>query len=87
MNSSKPDISMIPEFSFFTEACFINSWVTGSSLVWEFKKEIYCSQTGTSLERFKDLQSETNRTILQDYFDAENSNPKRYYMGTIVMTK
>jgi hypothetical protein len=36
---------------------------TGSELVWKFKREIYCSQTGTSQEKFKDLQSETNRAI------------------------
>ncbi|MDR0604750.1 MAG: SIR2 family protein [Bacteroidales bacterium] len=51
---------------------------TGFSFVWEFKKEIYCSKTGTSLERFKDLQSEENKSILQDYFDAESNNPKLY---------
>jgi NAD-dependent SIR2 family protein deacetylase len=51
---------------------------TGSNLVWEFKKEIYCSETGTSLERFKDLQSEANRIILQNYFDAKGDNPELY---------
>jgi hypothetical protein len=51
---------------------------SGSSLVWEFKKEIYCSITGTSQERFRDLQSESNQALLQNYFDAEGCNPKLY---------
>jgi NAD-dependent SIR2 family protein deacetylase len=51
---------------------------SGSDLVWEFKKEIYCTATGTSFEKFKDLQSSSNRSLLQDYFDAEQSNPKQY---------
>ena len=49
---------------------------SGSTLVWEFKKEIYCSLTETSLEKFRDLQSESNRLLLQEYFDAEGGNPK-----------
>ncbi|MDR1895223.1 MAG: SIR2 family protein [Prevotellaceae bacterium] len=51
---------------------------TGSNLVWEFKKEIYCSETKTSPEKFKDLQSTANRAILQGYFDAQENNPKLY---------
>jgi NAD-dependent SIR2 family protein deacetylase len=51
---------------------------TGSTFVWEFKKEIYCSVTGTSQERFRDLQSESNQKLLQNFFDAEGSNPKLY---------
>jgi len=49
---------------------------SGSSLVWEFKKEIYCSVTGTSQEKFRDLQSESNQTLLQNFFDTEGCNPK-----------
>ena len=51
---------------------------TGTTLVWEFKKEIYCSITGTSSEKFQDLQMEENRILLQEYFDAEGNNPKLY---------
>ena len=50
---------------------------SGAALVWEFKKMIYCSVTGISTERFCDLQSENNRSLLQEYFDAEGGNPKR----------
>jgi hypothetical protein len=49
---------------------------TGSALVWEFKKEIYCSVTKTSLEKFRDLQSESNQFLLQNFFDAEGNNPQ-----------
>lgn len=48
---------------------------TGGELVWYFKREIYCSENGISLERFKDLASETNRIILQGYFDAQKKYP------------
>ena len=51
---------------------------TGSALVWEFKKRIYCSETGTSIEKFRDLQSENNRALLQEFFDAGGDNPKLY---------
>jgi len=51
---------------------------TGSALTWEFKKEIYCSETRTSSERFRDLQSENNQSLLQSFFDAEGNNPKLY---------
>ena len=51
---------------------------SGAALVWEFKKEIYCTETETSHEKFRDLQSESNRKLLQDFFDAEGNNPKLY---------
>jgi len=51
---------------------------TGNNLIWEFKKEIYCSETNTHPERFKDLVSESNRSILQSYFDSQGNNPNLY---------
>ena len=48
---------------------------SGQNLVWEFKKEIYCSENNVSRELFKDLQSERNRRKLQDYFDALDCFP------------
>lgn len=50
---------------------------SGQNLVWQFKKEIYCSENNVSRELFKDLQSERNRTKLQDYFDSLDGFPKR----------
>lgn len=56
---------------------------TGGDLVWYFKREIYCTENGISQDRFKDLKSESNRLILQNYFDLqadtpERGNPKEY---------
>ena len=50
---------------------------SGQNLVWQFKKEIYCSENSVSRELFKDMQSERNRTKLQDYFDSLEGFPKR----------
>ena len=50
---------------------------SGQNLVWQFKKEIYCSENNVSRELFKDMQSEQNRTKLQDYFDSLEGFPKR----------
>ena len=49
---------------------------TGSALIWEFKKRIYCTITETLQEKFYDMQSERNQVLLQDFFDAERINPK-----------
>lgn len=51
---------------------------TGSGLVWHFKREIYCTETDTSREHFKDLQSNRVKAILQEYFDSKGSYPKLY---------
>lgn len=48
---------------------------SGQNLVWEFKKEIYCSENNVSRELFKDLQSKRNRRKLQDYFDSLDGFP------------
>ena len=50
---------------------------SGQNLVWQFKKEIYCSENNVSRELFKDLQSERSRIKLQDYFDSLDGFPKR----------
>src|SRR5574344_617576 len=52
---------------------------SGQNLVWQFKKEIYCSENNVSRELFKDMQSERNRSKLQDYFDSIDGFPQ---MGT-----
>lgn len=51
---------------------------TGGGLVWEFKRNIYCTETGTSKEEFRDLQSETAQRKLQKYFDAQGKHPALY---------
>lgn len=51
---------------------------TSSGLVWEFKRQIYCTETETSQEKFKDLQSQYGQKTLQEYFDAQGSHPPKY---------
>lgn len=57
-------------------ASFSSGIATGSDLVWYFKREIYCSENNISQDRFKDLKSETNRKILQDYFSRQSGYPQ-----------
>lgn len=56
-------------------ASFSSGIPTGSYLTWYFKREIYCSENCISQERFKDLQSESSRTILQEYFNNQTGYP------------
>jgi Uncharacterized conserved protein len=42
---------------------------TGGKLIWQFKREIYCSETGISKEDLGDLQSEQVKERLTDYFN------------------
>lgn len=51
---------------------------TGGGLVWEFKRNIYCTETGTSKEKFRDLQSKTAQRKLQKHFDAQGNHPALY---------
>lgn len=44
---------------------------SGAALIWEFKRELYCRENRVNIERFKDLESESNRDILQSYFDSQ----------------
>jgi hypothetical protein len=48
---------------------------TGNALVWEFKRKIYCATNRISEEKFKDLESERNRQILQSYFSSQVGYP------------
>ena len=50
---------------------------SGQNLIWHFKKEIYCSENSVSRELFKDMQSERNRSKLQNYFDSLDGFPIR----------
>ena len=58
-------------------ASFSSGIPTGGDLVWYFKREIYCTENEVSKEKFKDLHSEKNREVLQDYFDCQGGFPKR----------
>ena len=48
---------------------------TGGTMIWDFKRELYCSENGTSKDLFRDLNANTTRKILQDYFDAQDGHP------------
>lgn len=58
-------------------ASFSSGIATGGVLVWYFKREIYCTENGISQEKFKDLNSETNKRIIQEYFDSQKGYPKQ----------
>jgi hypothetical protein len=48
---------------------------SSSSLVWEFKKKIYCGQYKVNDEKFFDLESEVNRIEIQKLFDKKEGFP------------
>lgn len=48
---------------------------TGGTMVWDFKRLLYCSENHVSPELFKDLHAETTRNTLQDYFDKQGGHP------------
>jgi len=51
---------------------------TGGSMVWEFKRELYCSENSVSKDIFKDLYAESTRLELQAYFDTQGNYPALY---------
>ncbi len=48
---------------------------SGGQLILEFKRELYCSETGIPKENLGDLQSEQVRKCLQDYFAGFEGTP------------
>jgi NAD-dependent SIR2 family protein deacetylase len=48
---------------------------TATEMIWIFKREIYCSETGASKEALRDLSVERNRHRLQEYFDQKEGLP------------
>jgi len=51
---------------------------SGGALVWYFKRLIYCNENGISPEKFKDLQLQSTRNLLQNYFDSKGTYPAMY---------
>ena len=51
---------------------------TGGDLIWEFKRTLYCSECGVSMEKYKDLTLPSTRKTLQDYCDQRGGCPKQY---------
>src|SRR5690606_28155928 len=48
------------------------------TLIWQFKRKLYCDAHNCREEKFKDLESERNRTTLQSYFELKGGYPKLY---------
>lgn len=51
---------------------------TTQALVWEFKRKLYCDNSGAKEEKFRDIQLESNRKTLQAFFDSNKGNPALY---------
>jgi hypothetical protein len=45
------------------------------TLIWQFKRKLYCEAHNVREEKFKDLESERNRKIIQSYFDLKGNSP------------
>ena len=48
-----------------------------NDMIWEFKRKLYCSNNKVSEECYKDLQSESTRSVLQEYFNGLAGFPLR----------
>ncbi|MEJ7693175.1 SIR2 family protein [Daejeonella sp.] len=46
------------------------------TLIWQFKRKLYCDANNCKEEKFKDLESERNRSILQSFFELKGGFPK-----------
>ncbi len=63
---------------FLGSGCSIQAGIpSGNQLTWEFKRSIYCSDKKLNEERFKDLDLERNKNLLQEYFDLKGDYPQR----------
>lgn len=56
---------------------------TGRELIWHFKREIFCTDKGVHIDKFRDLQVETNQNTIQLYFnergDSDIANEYSHY--------
>lgn len=51
---------------------------TGGTMIWDFKRELYCSEKGVPRELYRDLNANIVQKELQEYFDAQNQYPRLY---------
>ena len=51
---------------------------TGGTMIWEFKRELYCTEMKVPRELYKDLNADGTKRELQEYFDAQRHYPKLY---------
>ncbi|KHE93379.1 MAG: SIR2 family protein [Candidatus Scalindua rubra] len=47
---------------------------SGRDLVWHFKREIFCLERDIHPSKFRDLQIESNRKLIQSFFDERGDN-------------
>ncbi len=69
---------------FLGSGASVNSGIpTGGDLVWHFKREILSSKGTINARKFTDLKIESNKRIIQSYFDERGdsgiSNPYSHY--------
>ena len=48
---------------------------SGSALIWEFKRKIYCDYHKINKEKFSDLESQGNRSVIQNFFEQQKGVP------------
>lgn len=48
------------------------------TLIWQFKRKLYCEANGIREEKFKDLESERNRNVIQSFFELKGGFPPLY---------
>lgn len=48
------------------------------TLIWQFKRKLYCGAINVREEKYKDLESERNRNIIQSYFELQGNFPTLY---------
>lgn len=72
--SSKADGSI----SFFLGAgASVSSGIpTASQLIWEFKRKIYCQENRIPERNLQDIELESNRNTIQNFFDRNGTVPK-----------
>lgn len=65
-------------FGIFVGAgCSVTSGVpSAQSLIWEFKKVLYCEHHKIKPEKFKDLESVSNRQKIQSHFNLQKGFPR-----------
>lgn len=49
---------------------------SAGTLVWQFKRKLFCDANNVREEKYKDLESERNRSTIQNFFELKGDFPK-----------
>lgn len=49
------------------------------TLIWQFKRKLFCEANNVREEKFKDLESERNRNTIQSFFELQGGFPPLYH--------